>query len=201
MDTATVLENEKLQGVKEARPLEAVMSEEIRELYMATMETNPDFTGELDMHWFKHHFATVAHRHKIIHHKGVLYPTSEQGEERARYNLYFGLVRSRFSTWLKEYIAKKKAGARKPVYPSYHKLAEHFQLPLFPGLNGHDHNHLILNHDLFHRSEESSDHYPVHDPRQLHLFDAVPAHVRIIQARLHAKLDPKNKQPQVKTKN
>lgn len=109
VDTATVLTGEQQAVPEQPKPLEAVMFEEVRELYMATMKTTPNFRGELDPYWFRKHFATVAHKHGMIHCKGVLHPDAEQRENRNRYNLYFGLVQSSLKNWLRGYATRQRS--------------------------------------------------------------------------------------------
>lgn len=92
-----------------------ILYDRTRELYMSTMENNPDFQGELDMAWFRRHFAKAAHEKEIVFHdhKLPIDLSTEEQEDRQRYNLYFGSVRMKLSAWLKERkrAAEKRAAA------------------------------------------------------------------------------------------
>jgi len=148
------------------------MFHKVRELYMSTMKNNPDFSGELDLYWFKHHFATVAHQYDIIHHKGVLYPDAGQKEDRARYNRSFGLVRGLLSTWLKWYVTEEKKKRQD---------AGKMKLPQKPETN---HGRPILNH--------------CRAATQLPLFESgsyvpPPAHVHRLRQALHERLEGEGK--------
>lgn len=71
---------------------EDILAEEVLTRYLETMRHSIEFHQNpyLDMGYFKKHFAAVAHQNNIFH-----------GQERTRYNMFFGLVRTRISAAIK----------------------------------------------------------------------------------------------------